>query len=157
MIKKVLSKLFLKPVYASRTISEDPLQKFHFRVTLPGFPPMGFQKCTGLTYEASSTTYDEGGYDHTHKMPGRLQVGDVTLERGTYADSSFQTLIREALTQETMRHTVIIEHMDRFKNVKKVYKLAECWASKWEGSDLDATSDDPAIEKLTLVFEYYLD
>lgn len=147
----------IKKAYASRTISQDPLQKFKFRVTLPGFPPMGFQKCTGLNDEASSTTYDEGGFDHTHKMPGRRKVGDVTLERGAYRDNSFQHLIQEALTRDNMRNTVVIEHMDRFGNVARTYKLAEAWVSKWEGSDLDATTDDVAIEKLTIIFEYYLD
>lgn len=155
MIKSLLSKLAVK-VHASRTISEDPLQKFHFRVIIPGLPDLGFQKCSGLSDEATSTTYDEGGYDHTHKMPGRRKVGDVTLERGAYQDNSFQHLIQEALTQEDMRRTITIEHQDRFGVTKRTYKLAEAWISKWEGSDLDATSDDPAIEKITIVFEYFI-
>ena len=143
--------------HAARTISQDPLQKFKFRVSIPGLPEMGFQKCSGLSDEATSTEYDEGGFDFTHKMPGRRKVGDVTLERGAYRDNSFQHLIQEALTNESMRNTITIEHLDRFNNVARTYKLAEAWVSKWEGSDLDATSDDVAIEKITIIFEYFLD
>lgn len=156
MIKEKLLSKFVMEAHASRTISQDPLQKFKFRVTLPGFPPMGFQKCSGLSDEATSTEYDEGGFDYTHKIPGRRKVGDVTLERGAYADNSFQHLIQDALTNESMRQTITIEHLDRFGNVARTYKLAEAWVSKWEGSDLDASSDDVAIEKLTVVFEYFL-
>ena len=61
------------------------------------------------------------------------------------------------LTDSNLRNTVIIEILDRFGNAKRTYKLAEAWVSKWEGSDLDASSDDVAIEKLTVQFEYFLD
>ena len=61
------------------------------------------------------------------------------------------------LTDSNLRNTVIIEILDRFGNTKRTYKLAEAWVSKWEGSDLDASSDDVAIEKLTVQFEYFLD
>lgn len=155
LINSIIDMLSVK-AYASRTISQDPLQKFKFRVTIPGLPAMGFQKCSGLSDEATSTEYDEGGFDFTHKLPGRRKVGDVTLERGAYADNSFQKLIQEALMNESMRNTITIEHLDRFGNVARTYKLAEAWVSKWEGSDLDATSDDVAIEKITIIFEYFL-
>lgn len=154
-MEKIIDMLTVK-AHAARTVTSDPLQKFKFRVTLPGYPSMGFQKCSGLSDEATSTEYDEGGFDFTHKLPGRRKVGDVTLERGAYSDISFQHLIQEALTDPNMRNTIVIEHLDRFGNVARTYKLAEAWVSKWEGSDLDASSDDVAIEKLTIIFEYFL-
>lgn len=66
-------------------------------------------------------------------------------------------LYKKVLTDSNLRNTVIIEILDRFGNTKRTYKLAEAWVSKWEGSDLDASSDDVAIEKLTVQFEYFLD
>lgn len=144
--------------FAARTIANDPLQKFMFRVTIPGLPAgLGFQKVGGLTREVGVVEYLEGLYQYTHKLPGREKVGEVTLERGSYATKELETLYKKVLTDSNIRNTVIIEILDRFGNTKRTYKLAEAWVSKWEGSDLDATSDDVAIEKLTLQFEYFLD
>ena len=157
MFKKLLGLVAIH-AFAARTTSVDPLQKFKFRLTIPGLPSgIGFQKVSGLTQEVGVTEYDEGGFGYTHKLPGRQKVGEVTAERGSYADKSFQNLLQKTLTNPNMRNTVIIEHLDRFGNAVRTYKLAEAWVSKWESSDFDASSDDVAIEKLTIQFEYFLD
>ena len=151
-------KKLIKTVHAARTASLDPLQKFRFRGTIPGLPTeIGFQTVSGLSHEIGVAEYAEGGYEYTHKLPGKPKVGEITCERGAYQDSALAALIKETLTNEDFRQTIIIEHLDRFGNAGKTYKLAEAWVSKWEGSDLDATSDDVAIEKITIQFEYYLD
>lgn len=153
----MFNKLFMT-AHAARTASLDPLQKFRFRVTIPGLPSeIGFQTVSGLSHEVGVAEYSEGGYEYTHKLPGKPNVSEVTCERGAYQDSALADLIKETLTNPDFRQTIIIEHLDRFGNVGKTYKLAEAWVSKWEGSDLDATSDDVAIEKITIQFEYYLD
>ena len=157
MKNKLLKKLFMK-ASAARTIANDPLQKFMFRVTIPGLPTgLGFQKVGGLTREVGVVEYLEGLYQYTHKLPGREKVGEVTLERGSYATKELEAQYKKVLTDSNLRNTVIIEILDRFGNTKRTYKLAEAWVSKWEGSDLDASSDDVAIEKLTVQFEYFLD
>ena len=141
----------------ARTIANDPLQKFMFRVTIPGLPTgLGFQKVGGLTREVGVVEYLEGLYQYTHKLPGREKVGEVTLERGSYATKELEAQYKKVLTDPNLRNTVIIEILDRFGNTKRTYKLAEAWVSKWEGSDLDASSDHVAIEKLTVQFEYFL-
>lgn len=141
----------------SRTVVNDPLQKFMFRVTVPGLPVgIGFQKVGGLTREVGVVEYLEGLFQHTHKLPGREKVSEVTLERGSYASKELEEKYKEVLFNPAFRTTVIIEILNRFGETKRVYKLAEAWVSKWEGSDLDASSDDVAIEKLTIQFEYFL-
>ena len=156
-MNKILGLIAIK-AFAARTTSVDPLQKFKFRLTVPGLPSgIGFQKVSGLTHEVGVTEYDEGGFDYTHKLPGRQKVGEVTAERGSYADNSFQDLLKQTLTNPSMRNTVIFEQLNRYGETVRTYKLAEAWVSKWEGSDADASSDDVAIEKLTIQFEYFLD
>lgn len=155
MIK--LMDLFVIRAFAARTTSSDPLQKFKFRLTIPGLPSgIGFQKVSGLSQEVGVTEYDEGGYSYTHKLPGRPKVGEVTAERGSYADKSFQNLLQKTLSDKSMRNTIIFEQLDRYGKAVRTYKLAEAWVSKWEGSDFDASSDDVAIEKITIQFEYFL-
>ena len=157
MFKKILGLVAIN-ASAARTTSVDPLQKFKFRLTIPGLPSgIGFQKVSGLTHEVAVTEYDEGGFDYTHKMPGRQKVSEVVAERGVYADSTFHEMVKQTLTNPSLRNTVIFEQLNRYGETIHTYKLAEAWVSKWEGSDADASSDDVAIEKLTIQFEYFLD
>ena len=142
--------------HAARTSSEDPLQKFKFRVTIPGIPSqIGFQKVSGLSKAVNVVEYDESAFEYTHKLPGKTKFGEVTMERGMFSDSSMLDQMK-VIQNPDYRTTMIVQLMDRFGNVQRTWKLAEAWISKWEGSDLDATSDDVAIETITVQYEYML-
>ena len=142
--------------HAARTSSEDPLQKFKFRVTIPGIPSqIGFQKVSGLSKEVNVVEYDESAFEYTHKLPGKTKFGEVTMERGMFSDSSMLDQMK-VIQNPDYRTTMIVQLMDSFGNVQRTWKLAEAWISKWEGSDLDATSDDVAIETITVQYEYML-
>lgn len=141
----------------ARTFAEDPLQSFRFKVTIEGLPSgVGFQKVGGLSREIAVSEYLESMYDHTHKLPGRETVGEVTFERGMYADANLKSLYESIFTNRANRKTVTIQICDRFGNPKREFKCAECWFSKYEVADLDATSDDVIIETLTMQMEYFL-
>lgn len=141
----------------ARTMEQDPLQSFMFKVQIAGLPTgVGFQKVGGLSREVAVVEYLENMYSHTHKLAGRESVGEVTLERGMYADNYLQTLYETIINDTTARSTVVIQVCDRLGNVRREFQLAECWFSKYECGDLDATSDDVIIETLTMQFEYFL-
>lgn len=142
---------------ASRTIEADPLQSFMFKVSIPGLPTgVGFQKVGGLSREVEVVEYLENMYDHTHKLPGRESVSEVTFERGMYADDYLQGIYETVFNNNTVRNTVVIQVCDRFGKIRREFKCAEAWFSKYECADLDATSSDVIIETLTMVFEYFL-
>lgn len=142
---------------AARTIEADPLQSFMFKVSIPGIPTgVGFQKVGGLSREVEVVEYFENMYDHAHKLPGRESVSEVTFERGMYADDYLQTLYEKVFNNNTVRNTVVIQVCDRFGAIKREFKCAEAWFSKYECADLDSTSSDVIIETLTMVFEYFL-
>ena len=89
---------------ASRTIEADPLQSFMFRVSIPGLPTgVGFQKVGGLSREVEVVEYLENMYDHTHKLPGRETVSDVTFERGMYADDYLQGIYEKVFNNNTVQ------------------------------------------------------
>lgn len=146
-----------KAVAMARTVAQDPLQSFMFKVQIAGLPTgVGFQKVAGLSREVAVVEYLENMYDHTHKLPGRESVGEVTFERGMYADDYLQSLYEAVFKDSNSRSTVVIQVCDRFGNVRREFQLAECWFSKYECGDLDATSDDVIIETLTMQFEHFL-
>ena len=157
MLKKLQDMLALK-VSASRSVYDDPLQKYKFTMTIAGMPSgAGFTKISGLSEETGVTEYNEGGYEYTHKLGGKAKFNEITAERGSFADRDMEMTFRQSLTNPNMRQTIIIEVKDKFGATKRPYKLAEAWVSKWEGSDLDAGSNDVAVEKLTIQYEYLID
>lgn len=144
--------------HAARTFSKDPLQAFKFRVSIDGIPSsIGFKSVGGLSREVAVVEYLENMYDYTHKLPGRETVGEVTLERGMYADktliNAYTNLFRKS---KAKRFNVTISVCDRWGTVRRTFQLAECWFSKYEVADLDAETDDVIIETLTIQFEQFL-
>lgn len=141
----------------ARTYASDPLQKYKYRVSIPGLPTtVGFNKVSGLTKELGVVEYAEGGYDYTHKLTGKEKTGEVVCEKGMFADTGFEDIFQKSVNNPDFRNTIKIELMDKFGKVAREWTLAEAWVSKWEGSDFDATSEDVAIEKITIQFEHYL-
>lgn len=154
----MLSKVITTKAYGARTVSSDPLQSFMFRVSIPGIPSqVGFQKVGGLSREVAVVEYLENMYEHAHKLAGRETVGEVTFERGMYADKYMLDVYKKIFTSPSARNTVTINICDRVGTVRRTFNCAEAWFSKYETGDLDATSDDVLIETLTMQFEYFLD
>lgn len=142
----------------ARTSVNDPIAKCNFKVQIPALAgSIGFQKVSGLSRERAVVEYKESGYAHIHKLPGNEKVGEVTLERGVFTSKAIYNLYKKNLTDKNFRQTVVISALDKDGKTAQSWTLAEAWVSKWEGTDFDAESDDIAIEKLTLQFEYFVD
>lgn len=141
----------------ARSIVNDPLMKYKYVISIPGLPSgMGFNKVSGLKREVGAVEYYEGGYNNAHKLVGREKVEPITLERGMYASTDLETMYKKTLSDANFRTTVTIALQDRTGKTQRTWTLAEAWVSTWEGTDFDASSDDVAIEKVTIQFEYYL-
>lgn len=155
---KILKDVITTKAHAmARTVESDPLQSFMFKIQISGLPEgVGFQKVSGLSREVEVIEYFESMYDHAYKLAGRESVGEVTLERGMYADNYLQTIYETIFNDLAARNTVTIQVCDRVGNVRREFALAECWFSKYECGDLDATSSAVIIETLTMQFEYFL-
>ena len=138
----------------ARTFMEDPLQKFNFKISIDGLPSfVGFQKIGGLSREIGVSTYYEAGYDTEHKLKGRQVGGQLTCERGAYMSKLVEQLFTQALTDRGARKDITIVLQDRDGTARRSWRACECWVSKWEIDDLDATSDDVIIEKMTIEYE----
>lgn len=155
---EILKSAISTKAYAmARTFAEDPLQAFKFRVNISGMnSSIGFQSVGGLSRETEVVTYLENMFDHEHKLPGRETVGEITFARGMYSDTTYLDAYKEIFKPGATRRDVTINVCDRFGNIRKTYQLAECWFSKYEVADLDATSSDVLIETLTMQFESFL-
>lgn len=148
--KVVATKAYATP----RTMEEDPLMGFMFRISISGIAStVGFQKVSGLSKEIAVVDYFENMYEHAHKLPGRESIGEITLEKGMFADKVFQTAYEEFFNSTHQRRDVTITICNRFGEVARTFSFSECWFSKYEVSDLDSSADDVIIETLTMQAE----
>lgn len=152
---KVLKEVITTKAFAMpRTMEEDPLMGFMFQVTISGIDSkIGFQKVGGLSKEIAVVDYFENMYQHAHKLPGRESIGEVTFERGMYADDAFQIAYEEFFKSTHERRDVTINICNRFGKIARTFTFSECWFSKYEVSDLDSSADDVIIETLTMQAE----
>lgn len=133
------------------TSTMKPLQKFRFRVTLGSGASAGFQKVSGLSREIEVVEYNESNSNVTQKLKGRVKNPEVVLEKGACADSTLENLFTSALSGGSIG-TALIELLDDTGTTARAWQLNDVWCSKWELGDLDASSSDIAIEKVTLQY-----
>jgi phage tail-like protein len=151
----------------SRQIASDPFQLFSFHVLLPSEVGIsaGFSKVTLPTYNVASVQYKTLLQKYTRKFPGPNSVSDITMSRGVMMKDTklFEWIkstqkvnvlsIREVLKE--YRKDVIIIHHHRTGHFKK-YSFFDSFPITFRlSSDLDALSNDVAIEELTLATEDY--
>ena len=153
---EIIKDVFITNAYAmARTIEEDPLQSFMFTVKMGG-TELGFQKVGGLSREVAVVEYLESMYNHKHKLPGREEVGEITFEKGMYAKNELTNMFLKTIKGTDTRFDIVVSIKNRKGVEKRKFSLYECWCSKIEYGDLDATSDDVLIETLTVQCEYIL-
>ena len=133
----------------------DPFGGYNFRVEIDGITRAGFKSCSGLEISQNAGTYREGA-DRSpivRKIPGLVTTSDVTLARGITNDSELWQW-RKKLGSGTVdrRNMSIVLVDDTGKDVIR-WNLRNCWPTKWSGPSLDATSDELAIETLTIAHE----
>lgn len=159
-IFKCAMSAFVVNANAARTFIADPLQSFKFSLAVSGIPAsVGFSKVGGMSREYEVIEYLENMFDYTHKLPGREKVGEVTFERGMYAGdevlwNAFKSIMSEG--PGATRRECTINVLDRWGNPRRTFQLAECWFSKFETGEFDASSSEVIIETLTMQFESFL-
>ena len=136
------------------------LMGFKYRVTLGETTKLGFSKVSGLQATVGEMIWEEINDPATGvKLPDRITLADVTLERGVDKSSSmyawYSTVLRTLRYQndKIFRRTVTIEVLPKGEGNGKKFKMFEAWPKVMRWSDLDAGSSGIFIESLTLAHE----
>lgn len=165
----------LSDAYVHSTAT-DPLQKFMFAVK---FVPssdydgdidfsdenalIGFQKVSGLDWDLNVVEYHEGCTNYAMKLAGKAKFGEVTMEKGVIPYKSEEDLenttnildfLQATASDTTFRMDIVVQLLGRDGAIRAEYTLHDAFISKWEGPEGDATSDDVAIEKITVQYDY---
>lgn len=136
----------------ARTMVNDPLQRFRFRVEINGVE-FGCRNVSGLELEIEVATYREGGYNATHKLPGIPSTGTLTIEKGVFRDINSYNLVKSALQDVNFRVPITIYELNRKGQPVRQWQLTEAWASKITAPEFDAESSEVSTEQLEIQYE----
>lgn len=140
--------------------SEIPYGAFNFLVSIGGDDPQdaraGFSEVSGLSMEIQVIEY-RAGNDRTEspvKLPGLTKYGPVTLKRGLIGTLDlFEWITESAQSSTSSRRNVTIHLLNDEQQPAFTWKLRNAWVSKYSMGDLDASSNDVAIETIEIVHE----
>lgn len=133
-----------------------PLPKFHFKVEVEGGLTASFQEVSGLDTEVDVMEYRHGDSPEfsTIKMPGLRKPSDVTLKKGMFTgDIEFFDWFSEIQMNTIMRRTVQIILLNESGDAEIIWTLTNAFPKQIQGTDLNSSSSDVAVETLVLAHE----
>lgn len=135
-------------------VGHDPYMAYNFAVEIGGVVLGGFSEVSGLSSEIDLESYEEGGLNgYVHKFPKHTTYPNLVLSRGLVNIDLFR-IWYEATNQgliQQLNGTIMLLNNKRIPVMWWTFKNA--YPVKWEGPQLNASSDEIAVEKIELVHQ----
>jgi phage tail-like protein len=113
-----------------------------------------FSKVSGLSHTVTTEPLKEGGQNlYTHRLPGRVDYGNLTLERGMVSVSPLLLEFNAAMSLfKFFPSNVIVALLSEKKAPIAAWLFFKAYPVKWSTSDLDATKEELLIDSLELAY-----
>ncbi len=113
-----------------------------------------FQRVNGLSVDVKTTTVVEGGQNlHTHRLPERIDYGNLTLERGMVIGSPLDVEFNTAMsTFQFAPCNVMVTLFGEDAAPLAAWLFLKAYPVKWATSALDATTDNIVIDTMELAY-----
>lgn len=138
----------------------DVLQTQHFVIDFPGKLQGFFIKASGLSSEndvIEEKRMTDGIKEVIFKQPGRLQWGELTIERGITDNMDVWTWRQEVLEggvgSARTNGSLMLYTMDG--TLAAQWDFVNAWPSKVEGPSFKSDDNNIGIESITLVYESF--
>lgn len=134
---------------------KDPLRGFNFEVQIDNTTVAGFRECSGLTFDTDPVEYREGTDRplHVRKLTGLRKFQNIVCKRGVTDSQVLWLWYKNVLNgKNDRRNGAIILKDEEHKDVVR-WNFENGWITKWEGPQLNATSNDVAIESIEIAVE----
>lgn len=132
-----------------------PMPTFYFRVEW-GTGRFGFSEVSGLDAELEVIEYREGNSpEHTvTKMPGMKKYSELTFKRGIFTgDNDFWAWWNTVKLNTVERRDLVISLLNEDGDPVATWNVGRAWCKKVEGPSMNSTSNEAAIESMTVVHE----
>lgn len=140
---------------------KDPYKTHRFWLEIDDIAQVGFREVTIPDSSQDPVEYREGNEDPwVRKLPGGLvKAGNVTLKWGITDFSTYKDLfewrkqIENGDVEKGRRKNMAIVLQDDMGNDQVRWELTNVWPTKYDASDLNATTSEVAIETLEIACE----
>ncbi len=132
-----------------------PYKKFNYKVLIDNSEEAGFSEVSAPDISSDPVEYREGNMAGITpgKQPGILKYSNVTLKRGVTDSQVFVDWMKTVQEGKVTRKTVVITLLDDSMAEVASWQLEKAWPTKYTAPDVNATSNEVAIESLELVCE----
>jgi len=136
-------------------VQKEIYRNYNFILDLGAGPAGYFTSVGGLSVDIETIDFREGGgAPAVRKLAGRVSYGDVILKWGlTDSRELWEWLTTAMAGNVSRRHLSIILVEPNGKTEQTRWNLSDAWPCKWNGAELNALSNEAAIETLTLAHE----
>jgi phage tail-like protein len=135
----------------------DPYRQFRFKVKVGDFEG-GFSEVTVAETTIDPIDYREGNEaPNFRKISGLTKYGNITLKRGTMDTLEFFNWIKgvhdTGSEGKDSRKSITITLLDESGKEKANWSVVNAWPTKYKPSDLNAKTNDIAIESIEFAHE----
>ncbi len=131
-----------------------PIPLYHYRVSIDGNDALAFSEVSGLTIEYETTTYKDGmSFKEGAKyMPGQLKEVKITLKKGVVkGGQELYDWLKTINLNTVTKKDLTIDLLNEESQPVVTWNVLNAFPTKLEAANLDAKSNDPAIETLELM------
>lgn len=131
----------------------DPYRAFNFMVEFEGLLIGGFSEVSGLQIEVEVEDYREGGQnDYVHRIVGPTRhPANLVLRHGLTDLDGLWRWHADGRSSGAKRVNGTIYLLDAMRIPAVWWDIREAYPVKWTGPDLNARSNEVALETLELV------
>lgn len=146
-------------------IPQSLYQRWNFAVEINGFDVALFTKAQIPKVEFEVVSFAPGGSMFDQKLAGRAKFEDITLEKGVLqdgADEAARDWLRQIINvnnhsgapaSDYMRDIDLVQY-NRAGEETRRWTLHGAWPKSLEYDDLDGSSSENMLEKITLCYQY---
>lgn len=132
----------------------DPYKAFNFLVEIDGVARAAFTQVSGLTSETDVVEYRTGADPgSTRKLPGRTRYPNIVLKRGITQDADLWNWRKANEQGQIDRRNGSIVLLDDTRAEVLRWHFHNGWICKYDGPELNAQSNDVAIETIEIAHE----
>ena len=114
-----------------------------------------FQKVSGLSAEVKTRSVQEGGQNlFTHRLPERIEYGNLKLERGMVIGSPLNLELNATLSLfEFATSNVLVTLFSEDSVPLAGWLFMNAYPVRWSTADLDASSKGVLIDTMELAYQ----
>ena len=135
------------------SLRSDPYGIAHFEIEIDGMRESGFLKVSGLEGRVEVEEYREGGDFGVRKAPGSVSYSNIVVSRGMTSSTELWDWWERVRNGDVDRRNLSIVMLDDSRQAVARWQVQSAWPVRYSAPDLNAESDDVAIETLELTHE----